>query len=36
VECMEAEAHAMADGDPTVKSGMNKFDVMPMRVFLHK
>ena len=36
VECTEAEAHAMADGDPTVKSGMNKFDVMPMRVFLHK
>jgi uncharacterized protein YciI len=36
VECTEAEAHAMADGDPTVKSGMNKFDVMPMRVFMHK
>jgi len=26
----------LADGDPTVKSGMNKVDVMPMRVFLHK
>jgi uncharacterized protein YciI len=36
VECTEAEAHALADGDPTVKSGMNKVDVMPMRVFLHK
>ncbi len=36
VECTQAEAQAMADGDPTVKSGMNKFDVMPMRVFLHR
>jgi len=36
VECTEAEAHAMADGDPTVKSGMNKFEVVPMRVFMHK
>jgi uncharacterized protein len=36
VECTQAEAQAMADGDPTVKSGMNKFDVMPMHVFLRK
>lgn len=36
LECTEAEAHAMADADPTVKSGMNKVDVVPMRVFLHK
>jgi uncharacterized protein YciI len=36
VECTRAEAQAMADGDPTVKSGMNKFDVMPMHVFMHK
>lgn len=36
LECTEAEAHALADGDPTVKSGMNKVDVMPMRVFMHK
>ena len=36
VECTEAEAHAMADGDPTVKSGMNHFEVMPMHVFLRK
>jgi len=36
LECTEAEAHALADGDPTVKSGMNKVEVMPMRVFMHK
>ena len=36
VECTEAEAHAMADGDPTVKSGMNRFEVIPMHVFLRK
>ncbi len=36
VECSEAEAHAMADGDPTVKAGLNHFDVMPMHVFLRK
>lgn len=36
VECTEAEAHAMADGDPTVKSGLNHFDVMPMHVFARK
>ena len=36
VECTEAEAHVMADGDPTVKAGMNHFDVMPMHVFLRK
>ncbi len=36
VECTQAEAQAMADGDPTVKAGLNKMDVMPMRVFMRK
>lgn len=36
VQCTEAEAHAMANGDPTVKAGMNKIEVMPMHVFMRK
>lgn len=36
VQCSEAEAHAMAEGDPTVKAGMNKIDVMPMHVYMRK
>ena len=36
VECTEAEAQAMADGDPSVKSGMNRFEVMPMEVVIRK
>lgn len=36
VQCSEAEAHEMANGDPTVKSGLNKIDVMPMHVFMRK
>jgi uncharacterized protein YciI len=36
VQCTQAEAQAMADGDPTVKAGMNKIDVMSMHVFMRK
>jgi uncharacterized protein YciI len=36
VECTEAEARTMAEGDPTVKAGMNKIEVMPMHVFMRK
>jgi uncharacterized protein len=36
VECSEAEARAMADGDPTVKVGLNKIEIAPMHVFLRK
>lgn len=30
----EAEARALGDGDPSVKAGMNKAEVQPMRVAL--
>ncbi len=37
VECAtEAEARALAAADPSVKAGMNKVDVSPMRVLLRK
>lgn len=36
VECSEAEARAMADNDPSVKAGLNKIEVLPMRVFMRK
>jgi uncharacterized protein YciI len=32
----EAEAHEMADNDPSVKAGLNKVEVSPMHVFLRK
>jgi uncharacterized protein YciI len=32
----EAEAHTMAENDPSVKAGINKVEVIPMHVFLRK
>ena len=32
----EAEAHAMANNDPTVKAGLNTIEILPMHVFVHK
>jgi len=31
-----ADAQQMADNDPSVKSGLNKAELSPMRVFLRK
>lgn len=37
LECASlAEAQAMADNDPSVKSGMNRVEIVPMHVFLRK
>jgi uncharacterized protein YciI len=32
----EGEARAVGEGDPTVKSGLNRLEVAPMRVFLER
>ena len=36
LECTEAEAQTMANNDPSVTGGLNKIEVMPMRVFMRK
>jgi uncharacterized protein YciI len=32
----EAEARAMVEGDPTIKAGMNHYDIAPMHVAMHR
>ncbi|SEG43442.1 YCII-related domain-containing protein [Bryocella elongata] len=32
----EAEARAMIEGDPTIKAGLNHYELTPMHVFLHR
>lgn len=32
----EAEARTMIEGDPTIKAGLNHYELAPMHVFLHR